>query len=240
MQKNYLLAICDIMGFSRQIEQYDLSSIINVCFGDLKKTMHHSIFKKDFPNESPDIKELRNQNEIGFAWFSDTILLYTLEDTDEKCAKLVETVGWLLFENMFNPNTRLRAAISYGEAYIDKEEDIYVGKAILSALKLEKDQEWSGGALTHEAEKRIPEYLKNEEGYTWLTYYDVPLKSRGREKLLAINWTCGDHIDFKMNWSKSHAEPNEDDYLKNPSIVTKWKNTKEFHNNACFWCKRKT
>ncbi|MBX3006956.1 MAG: hypothetical protein KF816_02910 [Melioribacteraceae bacterium] len=240
MVKNYLIAVCDIMGFSQQVERFDLMSIVSNSIELLKKTIHHSIFKEDFPDKSPPVSEIKNQNKIGFAWFSDTILLYTLEDTDENCAKLIETVGWLLFENINNPNTRLRAAISYGEAYIDKTEDMYIGKAILSALKLEKDQDWSGCALTYDAEKRLPTYLKDGNGYTWLTYYDVPLKSCGKEKLLTVNWTYGSHIDFIINWTATREEPSEEECIKYPDIVRKWKNTKEYHDKACFWCKRKT
>jgi len=57
------------------------------------------------------------------------------------------------------------------------------------------------------------------------------------QKLLAINWTNGVHNSLRnFNWKKDKSEPTEEDYLKQPDVVKKWQNTKEFHEKICWAC----
>jgi hypothetical protein len=247
MKKKYLIAVCDILGFSNLVKQNDIDSIIDNPITFLRRSLWHSIKKTDIPEELPSLEELKNKSRIGIALFSDTILLYTLEDTDDDCKSLLETCGWLLFENMFYNSTRLRIGVSYGEAYIDEKNSIYVGKPIIEAHELEKCQEWSGGALTIQAEERIPinvktEYLYRENVingaiYFWyLIYYDVPLKYNRTERLLTIDWTRGIHHYNNFAWSKKNAEPTREEIDTKKDIVTKWRNTKKYHEDICRDC----
>ncbi len=64
----------------------------------------------------------------------------------------MQTVGWLIFVNMLSRNTRIRAVISYGETFIDEEEEIYIEKSIVDSYKLEKKQKWIRVALSIKAE----------------------------------------------------------------------------------------
>jgi hypothetical protein len=249
MKKKYLIAVCDILGFSNLVKQNEIDSIIDNPITFLRRSLWHSLMKTDIPEELPTLDELQSKSRIGVALFSDTILLYTLEDTDDDCKYLLETCGWLLFENMFYHTTRLRIGVSYGEAYIDKKNSIYVGKPIIEAHELEKCQEWSGGALTFQAEERIPinvktDYLYKENVinggiYFWyLYYYDVPLKNDRTERLLSIDWTRGYHHFNKFHWSLNNAEPTQEEMETKKDIITKWQNTKTYHEEVCRKCFR--
>ena len=132
---------------------------------------------------------------------------------------------------MLSRNTRIRAGISYGETSTDEEEEIYIGKSIVDAYKLEKKQKWIGGALSKKAEERFGDYLASlNPAESWVIPYDVPVENGLKEKLLAINWTIGSHHSSlrNFNWKKDKPEPTEKDYLEQPDIFEKWRNTKEF------------
>ncbi len=249
MKKKSLVAVCDILGFKNLIMNNNVEDVANHSIKFLKRSLQHSLTHEDYFAEELSMPELKAQSKIGFAIFSDTILLYTREDTDEDCRILLETCGWLLFENIFNISTRLRIGISYGETFINEDEDIYIGKAIVEAHELEKKQEWAGGALTEKAENRIPDFVKTEFLYRdniingriwnwWLIYYNVPLKNNRTTKLLSIDWTRGIHSYNKFEWSKNHPEPSEEEELQKRDIVIKWRNTKKYHEDVCRDCSK--
>ena len=240
MQKS-TIAICDILGFTPFVQKNDLNDIINISINWLFRSLHHSIHKNTFPEETPTFNELQKHEGIGLAWFSDTFLFYTKQDTDENLNSLISCIGWLLFETMLVKELRLRCGISYGEAYIDPINSIYVGKPIIEAYQLEKSQAWSGGALTSAAVERIPLDARGGNFLDWyLVPYKVPLKNGDTVNTLAINWTYGLHLPdtFDFPWSPSHEAPLPEDWIKNPTVCEKWYLTKIFHQDVCEHCNK--
>ena len=70
------------------------------------------------PNQAlvaPTLTDINTHAKVGIAWFSDTILLYTREDSDDCIRALLGTVGWLLFETILEGHTRIRAGVAYGK-----------------------------------------------------------------------------------------------------------------------------
>lgn len=237
MNNNYTIAVCDILGFSKLVETTQPDRVVTNTLGWIRKALYHSIHE-DNPKNVPNITELNRHTQIGFAWFSDTILLYTREDTTECIRTLIRTVSWFMFDTMLNHNTRIRCGVSYGQAVIEPENDIYVGKPIIEALNLEKIQLWSGGALTSEAVQRIPADAREGQNiYWWLVPYEVPTKEGNPFKTLAIDWTQGIHNpkDF-FPWSKTKEKPTELDWMTRRDICEKWFNTKKFHDEVCDYC----
>jgi hypothetical protein len=238
---NKLVAVCDILGFTALVQNNSAETIANTTIDFLRKTLYSSLYQKNYSDGTPTLQELKNQNEIGLAMFSDTLLLYTLQDNIENNNKLIQTVAYLLFFSMFGSKfCRIRAGISYGEFYHDDENQLYLGKAIVDAYKLEKKQLWAGATLTRSAEEIIPDYAKKENNYEWwLTYYKVPLRSPVANDLnyLVIDWTKGFHNPSKFNWSESNSEPSLDECKRYKDIIDKWKNIRKFHSEKCLRCK---
>jgi hypothetical protein len=232
-----MVAVCDVLGFSSLVEKSPLVDVINDSLGWLRKALHHSLHKREFPGEIPSKDEFLENDHVGVAWFSDTILLYTRRDDDEAIRQLVQTVGWLLFETMMGGNTRIRGGISYGEAYIDGEDSVFVGKPLIEAYRLEQKQQWSGVALTKSASDRIPAHVRSGQyGDWWVIPYDVPLKEKQTLRTLAINWTWGFHPPYRLSWSASADLPTVTDWETSPDICEKFINTKVFHDALCRNC----
>jgi hypothetical protein len=232
-----MIAVCDVLGFSSLVEKIALDDVVNSSLGWLRKALHHSLHKREFPGEIPKKDELLGNDHVGLAWFSDTILLYTRRSDDEAIRQLVQTVGWLLFETMMGGSTRTRGGISFGEAYIDREDSIFVGKPLIEAYRLEQKQQWSGVALTKNASERISAHVRSGKyGDWWVIPYDVPLKEKRTLRTLAINWTWGFHPPDRLSWSPSADLPTVTDWETRPDICEKFINTKAFHDALCRNC----
>ena len=234
-----MVAVCDILGFAQMVETQPLDAVVNNAIGWFRKSLHHSLHKDGFPNDIPELKELERHTDVGVAWFSDTVLLYTLRDDDACIQNLLTTVGWLLFETIVTGRTRIRAGISYGEAYIDPKNSLFVGNPIIDAFHLEQEQQWSGAALTNSAKERIPSAVQSGRfADWWVMPYSVPLK-KGNKDMLAVRWTWGSHHpSWKLIWSDSQEEPNDKDWAERPDICEKFANTKAFHDETCKWCNK--
>lgn len=184
-------------------------------------------------------------------------MLYSLEDNVLGYIKLIETAAWLIIQTIVRGTLRFRIGISYGKVYIDPQNQIYLGKAIAEADQLQKRQEWSGGALTRQAEAKIPQGIKEADFPSpWhLAQYRVPFKMpKGivsvvdkdnrplkipittSEFMLAVDWTRFLHTEFHLYWSREREEPQSDEAPAD--VILKWYNTKEFHKNVCKSCSK--
>lgn len=238
MKQKHMVAVCDILGFSNLVESVELDAVVMNAIGWFRKALHHSLHKQEFPQVPPSLKELDTHAHVGVAWFSDTVLLYAKDDSDSAVRELLTVVAWLLFETMMQGITRVRAGIAYGEVFIDSENSIYVGKPIVEAYRLEQEQQWSGAALAESAEERIPASARSGQYADWcITPYDVPLKSKGPTRLLAVNWNQGIHsLGWRLHWSSKSDMPGPEDWALDQSKCEKFVNTKAFHEMHCIEC----
>ncbi|MFZ0927033.1 MAG: hypothetical protein WAN11_00420 [Syntrophobacteraceae bacterium] len=249
INKQYTVAICDILGFSRLIRRVPLEDVVEHGLGSLHKALHFAINKVDWPETPPSLNDINKNPHVGMTWFSDTFLLYTREDSDVDMQALLEAVACLIYISIINM-TSIRAGVAYGKAVIDPENAVYVGEPIIDAHEMEERQQWAGGALHESAIERIPESIKNRKAPIYpiwpIVRYQVPLKRKKKTDTTdsidlsmryAINWTYVKHIPpFKLLYSKNSDEPSLQDWKDNPSICEKWKYTREFHSGVCRDC----
>lgn len=234
-----LVAVCDILGFSDLIQTQPLNRVVDDILGWFRKALRHSVHQDHFPSTTPLYTEIDAHADLGVALFSDTVLLYARNDSDEAARQLINAVGWLIFETLMQGTTKIRAGISYGEAWLDRSESMYVGKAIVDAYQLERDQAWSGAALTETACQRVPMPARSGDlADWWVVPYSVPLKAGNTIDTLAVNWTWGMHRpDWRLRWSNTNEVPDAADWASKPQVCEKFMNTKAFHDTTCPWCK---
>lgn len=235
-----MIAVCDILGFKSLIERSTLEEVVGGSLAWFRRALNHSIHGNEFPSEPPPTADLYTHPNVGVAWFSDTVLLYTKHDTDEAVRELLMIVGCLLFETILEGTTKIRGGISYGQAYIDHENSIFVGSPIVEAHLLEQEQQWAGAALTATASARVPKHARTGKyGDWWVTPWDVPLKNGKTMPTLAVNWNWGIHrIDWVLRWSPESDEPTQEEWQKRHDLCVKFMNTKGFHEAHCQDCKR--
>src|SRR3989338_2870418 len=230
MRANYFIAVCDILGFSDLVRDNELDDVVTHSIGWFRKSLNHSLHKTGFPTEVPPTADLDRHSKVGVAWFSDTVLFYTKNDTDEAVQELLSTVACLLFETLQVGNTKFRGGLAYGEAYIDPLNSLFVGRPIVEAYELEKIQQWSGAALSPSAVNRLPEMARSGHNLDWwVKPYDVPLKNQETLQTLAIDWNLNIHPrNWRMQWSEDHELPTVADWLAKHDVCAKFVNTKTF------------
>lgn len=232
MSNKALVAVCDILGFSNLITHTSFYELENIHIPNLEK-----IYQGSIPGVKKD-SETQDNDKVGFAIFSDTILVYSLTDDEYGLNAVKNTVLRLVAQYFRWPHYRMRAGIDYGEFYADPEHNIYVGKALIEAHALEKKQEWCGVAFTKAAEKRINEIIPINRQFSLISY-DVPVKNNTFEKHLVINWTRNHApIDQEYGWLRKDDDlPNSLPDEEKKKIDKKLENTEKFHADVCVVCK---
>ncbi len=241
---NRTVAVCDILGFTKLVQSKPLNDVVNIILGEFRKILYRITQHKEPPQNISSLRELKEQSRIGIGWFSDTVLFYSLEDSEEDCRTVIESTAWLIFFTMLNPPLRVRAAVSYGEVFVDESNGLFIGTPLIEAYKLQELQNWSGGALAPSVIKRIPKDYFGAKVYDWyFTDYPVPLKRNNppfNDIRWAIDWTRGIHgmpDPWSFPWSPSSDEPTENDRNELPDKVAKWENTRNFHTAKCEFCR---
>ena len=79
------------------------------------------------------------EQQIEFAWFSDTFVLYARDDTQSSFMR-IEQLSRLFMRGLLQKRIPVRGAISCGEFFADKPNQIFLGGALVDAHKF-------GGAL---------------------------------------------------------------------------------------------
>ena len=229
-----MVAVCDILGFSDLVRQKPLDEMINYHI-----TNYHNLIKASIPKTSKvyqtSSQEFINQQLVGAAIFSDTVLIFSLVDNKRSYNQVIYAVTSILAQPILSPEYRFRIGISYGDFYHDATKNIYVGKALIEAHELEKKQNWSGGALTEEAKKIVGDNY-------FLTDCSVPIKE-GNGQIYkthcVINWTLAKH---NVNTEQT-GWLNRSDYLvsisekKRQRIEQILQNTERFHYEKCNQCR---
>lgn len=142
MAEKWLVAVCDILGFKNLVKNRDITQLVA---GDLflfRRLVGFVLNHEEVPALSPELSTIRELARVGFAWFSDTLFVYTKDDEDLSRRDVLESVGWFLFLTI-KTSTRLRCGISYCEFYAEPQNDIYVGSSIVEAYELEQAQQRS-------------------------------------------------------------------------------------------------
>jgi hypothetical protein len=233
----------DILGFKSLVIKNTLEDIKNKYLKVLNESFYNTLHYKAHFQTEVTLEELNAQDVCNIVWFSDSIFIFAENDSDQTIYWILSTLSGLLFFANLGLTTNLRCGVSYGEVFLDYENQIYFGQPIIDAYCLEEKQEWSGGALTQSACNRVnqlaPQYL-DEINERFIIDYNVPIKKNSKILTKAINWTTGVH-NYKpvFNWKTNKRNPSLVDWMSNTSICKKYRNTKKFHNKICTKCRIK-
>ena len=221
-----MVAVCDVLGFGKMVEQSS-SSELTQHISDLVKLLTYASI--------PPGDKTSDKFKVGHAFFSDTVLLYSLTAGKYSFHDLISVITYLIAHPLKHPRYRFRAGIAFGDFYCDPRNNVYAGKALIEAHKLEKEQAWCGAALTEEAGNAI---IDTDLYSRYLVKYDVPMKNGRSENHFAINWTQAGHglIGEESGWLAREYDTSLTNEEKK-EIECKIKNTELFHFNKCVQCK---
>jgi hypothetical protein len=89
---------------------------------------------------------------IGFVWFSDTFIVYTIDDTVESFGAIDNISRWFIYF-LITGGIPVRGAISCDTFYADQDNNLFFGEALIEAYQYGEAQDWIGFILCPSAEK---------------------------------------------------------------------------------------
>jgi hypothetical protein len=215
---NCWLAYFDFLGFKNRVREFSGRL-------DILKNQYEDIIKK--------VKESNalQPDKVSVQWFSDSILFFCSDDSRASFAcidlEIRHFFSWALWMKW-----PLSGALTHGELYVDKAENIYLGQAIVDAHKYTEKQNWLGLVITPMARIRlediVPKFARTNDVYA---NYDVPIKPEEERK--DINETIEKLLAFRFGHFPSTSKKLEMILKRmskdqNPMIKKKYDNTTKF------------
>lgn len=188
MPKNYIsnrtVAFIDVLAFKHILSEFQLKKV-----GDV---LSDAIAQGIQLNKDDKIHNYQLQSVIIHN-FSDSIFVYSLDDSENGCLSVIKCVH-RLFQMLILYQFPARAGIAFGEAYINSDKNIRIGANSFSrAYELEQSQDWIGGIIDVSIEKKFPALLAN---LLEVIKYLIPFRENSElleleEIKYAINWLHG-------------------------------------------------
>lgn len=236
MNENYFLAFCDILGFTEMLKKNDnnfvAEKIDSLIWSARQMKSDWTVF--DFKKE----EQRDGKSKLSFLHFNDSLVIYSdpfVGNDDESFKKdlfIQHIADFVLLS--FLSGIPLRCGLSYGKLYVDKKKKVIVGKPLIDAVELEKNQNWVGGSFHPTCP--LKDILQKD---LIVKNYLVPLKrSYKLSKKTALNWlnlVCDKDQAFWMDTVGFSYKEKFENILQNNinetsgSVLTKYRNTKKFY-----------
>jgi len=203
------IAMMDILGFRDALQRYPILEIVENVARSFSATKHFECSVST--SVKPGIRQTSWTGTIKHrsALFSDTIIVWTSNITDpelgrDRAIKLtfLKNIADFIFQS-FVCGVPIRVGVAFGQCYIHKSANIFIGQPIVDAHLVEMAQEWVGGALHPNCSPA--------EMFSWgrlaspVVEYQIPVKE-GFELSLgyALDWTevPREHVMFRRRGIK--------------------------------------
>lgn len=216
-----------VNGFVKQNGEDHLDVFVGVYYYDILKVAMRGVKQH---------RELLDR--IEYAWFSDTFLFYIPIDKKGHAATVIESLARQFFLGCIwkGEEHPLRGALSAGDFYADKQNNIFVGPAFIDAYKYVEKQEWIGLVITPKACSELQKFDLCPPDRGKYIEYEVPIKQEKifennkivipivTEKLFAFVMIRYHQVEESVNQMKEKAETGGADQ----SVLFKYKNTLKF------------
>jgi hypothetical protein len=144
--QDYLIALFDVLGFSNLVKERGSAALLKSYQQIVRLVMNRSYTAFGRIKVAPDHYILGGTYApIGYTYFSDTIILWTTP-YDTHVSPFLARCADLICEAL-RMRLPLRGAITFGEAVMHRPSRTYIGKAIVEANEIEKNQRWVGVTL---------------------------------------------------------------------------------------------
>lgn len=253
--KKVFVAFLDILGFSSLVDNNDTEYLLNLYQDGILDTQESL---KAFW-ETEEWREHVKGPKIQVLTVSDSVIIYTEGNGLDSFLKILSYVHAFV-NHLMQKGLPLRGAITYDDLAMINSIDskVLLGKSIVKAARLEKDQEWAGCVIDESCFKRfdynhsVTSPLKALlEGFIPLGRYKVPFKNSKTKQIdftenFVINWPL--LYDFSNPFEPQYyliseeeikaafcahkkCDEKEDDSVTKKTISTKVQNTLDFQNH---------
>lgn len=191
------VAFFDMLGF-KEATKRDIDEAWGA-LEDLRVSMEDSLnlFVKT-PNQ---IIIKSNNDRIMATNFSDSVLIFTMENTVEDLHRILIAIAHF-FAKSLHRCVPLRGGISYGAFKCNFEKNLFCGPTLIRAYELGQSAQWSGIIVDDEVAER---YYKNpikSFATSVIEQRIIPVKYEckiRKEKLWVFNWVLPHKANFKVD-----------------------------------------
>ena len=180
---NRFVSFLDIMGFkdlvSRNSHEYVYKMMAKL--SDARRHIEKTLTSSDIDKKYID-KDLYTTS------FSDSIILFSADDTPESLEVILAATVFVISEAMAN-SIPIKGSIAHGEISVNKNEQIYFGQPIIDAYLLQEEVNYYGSVFHNSIDKYFAAKLKKPEEAVKALFFEVetPLKS-GFSMHKNLNW----------------------------------------------------
>jgi hypothetical protein len=121
------------------------------------------------------------ESTIEKAWFSDTFLLYSPDDTALSFTAIESMTRWFV-HSLVSHGIPVRGAISCADLYADKDNNLFFGEALIEAHHYGENQNWIGFILTPSCIRQMDIINLPADQRLDYVYWNIPYKQRCRRR----------------------------------------------------------
>ena len=208
------VACVDLLGFRKLISEKHWFNVASIYEQSLEQLI-----------EGP-----HTSNHVEYVWFSDTFLLYSEDDSLGGFAEIECRVRGFV-NGLIMKKIPFRGALSCGLFFAQKQDNIFIGPALVDAYQLCEDQNWIGFVLSPDAVARMRVLgLPPDERLNY-SFWPVPRKkNQSHERLLSL-LVGGPCIDSRQTYGHDVLVELRD-RAQEDSVRTKYDNTLQFLEEA--------
>lgn len=115
--------------------------------------------------------------EVNHAWFSDTFILFTEDDSVESFGAIERVCRWFV-SSLLLRQIPVRGSMSCGELYVDHSNSIYLGLALLEAYEWGECQDWIGFLLCPSSITKLTDLKLPVSERLHYVQCEIPLKNK--------------------------------------------------------------
>jgi len=135
------------------------------------------------------LEELQKyQLTVNPVWFSDTFLVYTLDDSGDNFTIIDQFSRWFVYF-LIEAGIPVRGALSCGDFYADRSNNLYFGSALIEAYEYGEAQDWIGFLLSPSAVTQLGSLGQQANKLLNYAFWTVPFKT-GKKKLCSKLPAC--------------------------------------------------
>ncbi len=220
-RSRFAFAMFDVLGFSRWVEWTGLEDILAAYVALIERAVLKPSEKLSLTAvQTPEGALLVVARAPHYVYFSDTILLWC-ELVPQAVGDFVERCSDLVCEGLAM-GIPLRGAITLGDAVLDGDANIFLGRPIVEAHNVERGQNWIGITLGNSA---VWEPFLVQVSPTALIEYPPPMKDalQGYASPIVVDWP--------RRWRDKRGQcpsPRLRELNTQPEFAQKWANTIAF------------
>jgi hypothetical protein len=187
---NCWVAYLDILGFKNMLERFR-QEVANASEG--RRPMYLDLFVKNRYGEVLDSVRRGNAwcgDVVSIAWFSDSFVLFSHDDTLKSLGNTASFAG-AFFREAVCREMPLRGALGIGEFYADKEKGIYLGQGLIDAYEYAEAQDWIGLVVTPAAHKAYEQLHDTSNLLSHLGFVEHDVFFKGRSPSASKELVCG-------------------------------------------------